>query len=228
MRTWAIQRIRGLLPLWAAVQMGACGAADESPVPEVLAEGATGSQVDSPPASSQTEPEASDPRPSKPPPVDDAAVTSYEIESCLLTPLGNPKHTPIEVELGWVSGNVFKPFEDGDTVEIVQGPQGGIHLDVFQGPAVAKIQAVTVTPCCGPSKDSVGSFLAKKYPLMEGVEAPRFYTDVLQVMFDQPLANHYADAECCVQAIVSIYDLSTDTISHSGSDGVRLLCRDLN
>ncbi len=124
---------------------------------------------------------------------------------------------PLEIGTNYGSGVVTLP--DGGKLEIVQGPQGGLHLnlavravlppDVASTPTFVSLTAETHVPCCaGPV---VGGFAAPGLPLWpvkdgSGVATGQHASSIFPGVFNQSLASAYAGKACCVDVTLKIAD----------------------
>jgi len=173
------------------------------------------------------------------PPTDtnETVETDTAPEWCLPDPPeeGSPNEFPIS--LGKKLGPNFVPLETGDPIEIVQGPQGGVHLEIMfkitlpesfsESKVLVLIDAKTFQPCCSAEQSVVGSFYSAKYPLYpKPDDAQTFYSDVIPVIFEQNLAMYYQDQDCCVRFQVSAYEPGTQTVLWTGWTEDSLLCTD--
>lgn len=179
-----------------------------------------------------------------PPGIDDGAdegdvpALNEIVEQCLPDPPEEPLPSEIEMVLGKLSGGNFKELFDDDAIEVVQGPQGGVHLEVaviatlpsetFAGATkiTAAIEAVTVQPCCGPDQLTVGSYISNKYAMYTTGEPAEFGSGVLPVIFDANLASYYEQMDCCVRVVVTAHEPGTQTPVATGWTERRLFCVD--
>ena len=204
-RTWGLRR--GVLAVLSAVCLcgGACGGeGGESPG------GAAQSAL-----SQRTDVGRSGPDLGLPTP--DAEQTELPDVPCAC-PVPDEALEPGEFPLGM---GVFDEADEllgvapGQEIEIVQGPQGGVHVEVgftlalpAEWPAGftrVTVSAVSFEPELYDA-EWVGSFASQKYLVVESEPGSRTYlSGMIPVIFDQNLAEYYQDAWCCVTLEVGAY-----------------------
>ncbi len=148
-----------------------------------------------------------------------------------------PKPVEFPVTIGKLLGNkTFMEVEAGEAIEIVQGPQGGVHVEVafhitlpetFVGSSVkVMVDALSFQVCCGEEK--VGDYFNKKSLLYkQEADSQTFYSGVVPVIFDQDLASFYEDTDCCVAMDISVYEKGTTTVVLEASAHHTFYCVDL-
>lgn len=91
------------------------------------------------------------------------------------------------------------PLEDGAAVEIVQGPQGGIHIEVALDIYLTAVEPpATIKPAIECELTDRGEILAlvkvSKYPMVLREEGT-YRTELMPVIFVEHLATHYVGLE---------------------------------
>lgn len=167
-----------------------------------------------------------------PPDVEDD--TAEVVEECL--PSDPPPQGALDLNLGQFKSGEFVPLLDGDAIEIVQGPQGGVHLEIRlkvtlpawgEPKALARISSQSFQPCCGPNEGHVGDFLSNKYPLYpEEPGGEAFASGDLPIIFKEDLGSVYANDECCVRVFVEVLAPGSNEVVQSGWRHVALDCVD--
>ena len=169
-----------------------------------------------------------------PPDIPDAPDEGTD-EGCAAYP-DPPKPLEFPITIGKLLGNkTFVDVEDGEAIEIIQGPQGGVHVEVvfhitlpdtFTGSSVkAEVDSLSFQPCCGAEK--VGDYFNKKSLLYKQVsESQTFYSGVIPVIFDQDLAMFYEDEACCVTIDVGVYAKGTNEIVTQSTAQHTFMCVD--
>lgn len=136
----------------------------------------------------------------------------------------------LEVELGRLTAGVFSPLEDGDEIEIIQGEQGGVHVEVAvrvydtgesQAKLLADIEAGTYQPCGSGEPAQVGSLSTAKHPLFVVDDADEYQSGKLVVIFEQNQGHYYADRPCGVSVRVSL--TTVDRLALRSGSAVRTL-----
>ena len=134
---------------------------------------------------------------------------------------------PVPVELGIAGpGATYVAADPGDPIEIVQGPQGGVHLEVAflvdlpetftKSSAKMTVNAHSYQPCCAGKM--VGSYVNNKYLAFKTeATSQTFASGVIPVIFFQNEAYHYEDAECCVVLSLEVLGPGSTEIVATGS-----------
>lgn len=159
------------------------------------------------------------------------------LELCIPAPPDDPLPNDFDITAGQLTGDVFTPLKEGAQVEIVQGPQGGVHVEVAlrfwlpaeydENPVWTITEGVSIQPCGTADQAEVGSFYDKKYPVFRIGAADSYQTATLFVIFDQNEAIHYQDKPCAVRLTVAVKTPGDpDTIALRGSVTVPLICVD--
>ena len=124
---------------------------------------------------------------------------------------------PSDFLLGLITkkaGGVVEVPLDAQPIEIVQGPQGGIHLvgsfqatlpaEVTWSPATVRIEAETREPCCAAGTQ-VGSAFYAASALFKSAGAGNVYVSgSMPVPFFKTAAKEFADKTCCLSFKVSV------------------------
>ena len=117
-----------------------------------------------------------------------------------------------ELQLGVVGANkTFRVPRRGDPIEIVQGPQGGVHVEIalqarlpvrLAGDTLRTwIRATTFEPC--DAATGVGRAENRKYLLFPDGNGNHI-SGVLPVVFATSTASAYEDTECCVRVTLGV------------------------
>lgn len=153
---------------------------------------------------------------------------------CEPTPLDLPAAQDITLTLGRKPPGGFVPLLDGDPIEIVQGPQGGVHLDLAYSIEIPQndadklftvVHARTSQACCGDQEAIVGTYQNNKevvFPAGGGV----FLSEEVSVIFEQDEASVYQGQDCCVQIHVQVMN-PPPTVVHSATTTRTLSCEDV-
>lgn len=123
-------------------------------------------------------------------------------------------------------GGAYNPSMPGDAIEIVQGPQGGVHVEVAfevtlseeftKSSAKMALTAHSFQPCC--MGNMVGSYTNNKFLAFKKDPAQQvFVSGVVPVIFFQNEAIHYQDAECCVVLSVDVFGPQSDDVVASAT-----------
>lgn len=143
---------------------------------------------------------------------------------------------PVPMILGAAGpGGSFLALAPGDPIEIVQGPQGGVHLEVaFQvalpetftkTSAKMTVNAHSYQPCC--MGNMVGSYVNNKYLAFKTeANSQTFASGVIPVIFFQNEAIHYQDEECCVVLSLEVYGTGSTEIAATSSAIQSFTCVD--
>ena len=124
-----------------------------------------------------------------------------------------PPADPFQVLLGTISDGSFVPAADMQPIEIVHGPQGGIHIEVgfqvtlpsnYDGVPVvhARASGQAVQPCCDGG--IVGAMVPHKVILYPHPSTGEYTAAEDRVIFYNANAGHFADQECCVALEVGV------------------------
>jgi len=133
------------------------------------------------------------------------------------------------------AGGAYNPSTPGDAIEIVQGPQGGVHVEVAfevtlseeftKSSAKMALTAHSFQPCCMGSM--VGSYTNNKFLAFKKDPAQQvFVSGVVPVIFFQNEAIHYQDAECCVVLSLDVFGPQSDDIVASATAMQSFQCVD--
>ncbi len=169
--------------------------------------------------------------------MDTAAPLDVEPEVKECTALeGVQSINPVPMELGAAGpGGSFVALAPGESIEIVQGPQGGVHLEVaFQltlpetfvkSSAKMTVNAHSYQPCC--VGNMVGSYVNNKYLAFKtDADSQTFASGVIPVIFFQNEAIHYQDKECCVVLSLEVYGTGSTEINATSSAVQSFTCVD--
>ena len=168
-------------------------------------------------------------------------------EGCRAVPLpGVCPENEFPLALGKaLPGDSFGEVPDGAEIEIVQGPQGGVHVEVAlratlteaytKQATVAKIHARSYQPCWSEADGvylsaaaEVGQYFNKKGLLYKSASGEFLTGFPLWVIFEQNLAVFYEDQYCCVAVEVDAYAPGSKTeIAYSAWVWHRFYCIDL-
>jgi len=158
-----------------------------------------------------------------------------ETEICE-SPLSPTGTETLPISLGSAGlGGKYQPAEAGDLIEIVQGPQGGVHVEVAfevtlpetftKNSAKMALVAHTFQPCC--MGNMVGSYTNNKFLAFKGEPGGQvFASGVVPVIFFQNEAIHYQDAECCVVLTADVFAPQSTEILASGAVMQAFTCVD--
>ncbi len=132
-----------------------------------------------------------------------------------------------ELIVGRLVAGQFTELADGEEIEIIQGPQGGVHLEVavrLVPPAplaeellLTATEATTIQPCGGADQAVVGDFNNKKLPVYPLTEPGPYQSQKLLVIFDEDEAVHYAARPCAVQVTVAFDSDDGTTLAASAT-----------
>jgi hypothetical protein len=148
----------------------------------------------------------------------DSTMDSDDTQTCSPLPAPSTEPNSPALTIGKPGpDNSVTEVADGDLIEIVQGPQGGVHLEVafhiglpesFSGfSAKVHVEGKTYQPCC--LENHVASYTNKKYLVFKdpnGGNNPVFLSGVIPVIFFQNLAEFYEEKPCCVVLKVGAYE----------------------
>ncbi len=122
------------------------------------------------------------------------------------------------------SEGLWTAVSPDETIEIVQGPQQGVHVEIalkvtlpeHSSPTVkVLVQAASFQPC--KCSNPVGAYHNGKYLLFAAPEPPGTYiSGMIPVIFEEREAHHYAGEECCVTVWVTV-DEVTGSATHAFS-----------
>ena len=139
--------------------------------------------------------------------------TCVAAQGCLPPP-PDPHDFPVEVGQ---KTQAFVPVADGQAIQIVHGPQGGIHLlaafratlppVITWSPVKVSYTATTRLGCCatGPVVGSVTSGAAAAWKTPD-TEAEYVYSP-MQIVFDSKESADYAGQTCCVRVDVAVFPI---------------------
>ena len=124
----------------------------------------------------------------------------------------HPPTGPLTLGIFGADKQLAVPAEDA-AIEIVQGPQGGVHIEVgfrltLPGPAATdavrvSVAADTLQPC-DASAPPVGSYRASKYLVVPDPTGQALVSGAVPVIFDGNVAEPYVDRPCCVALTVQV------------------------
>ena len=151
------------------------------------------------------------------------------------SPAPPPGDVPLLIGVA-VAGGGVEALADGAPIEIVQGPQGGVHLEVAFAltlpevfaatTAKVRVEARTFQPCCA-GEPPVGTLSNAKYlAYLVQPGSHDFVSQALQVIFDETEASFYMNSECCVAMEVWATAPGAAEPTHRGAALHRFLCVD--
>jgi hypothetical protein len=123
--------------------------------------------------------------------------------------LTQPCDVPLVIGEPTVEGGV-SDSPAGGSLEIVQGPQGGVHLEVAIGVTApssgafikASVELATHLGCCDTAP--VGNYVNPNLPLYTTSIENYWTSGALPIIFDQDTASSYVGQTCCVTATVTV------------------------
>ncbi len=117
--------------------------------------------------------------------------------------------------VGPALSGMYTPAVPGGSIEVTQGPQGGIHLSLgfkvtlpatWTGTSIkVEVAATTFAPCC--AENVVGGFYNAKFLVAKAGEEPGAYAaGNVAAIFQQSDAALFKDKPCCVRLTVGVYE----------------------
>ncbi|HIA02274.1 MAG TPA: hypothetical protein EYN06_06440 [Myxococcales bacterium] len=136
-------------------------------------------------------------------------VEVVDDEDCDSPVIASNPPNKFQIQMGKLEANkLFLTVDPEEMIEIVQGPQGGVHVEVAfrawlpvqfsdQSKAKVEVEGNTYMGCCGG--ESVAYFHLGKYLIYPDPDDDKaFRSGVIPVIFEQNQAVHYEEQLCCV------------------------------